>query len=970
MDDEVRRLFHEIADLSREERERILGERAISADLRAELESLLSFDSSDHHDLTDCVAGIASLAVNSKDESEFPSCGPYKLTRLLARGGMGEVYLGERADGEIEQKVAIKLLNADEQRPGWHERFLRERQVLASLSHPSIVRVIDAGNASDGQPYLVMEYVEGVPINVYAGGIGLRERLALFLAVCEGVLHAHHNLIVHRDLKPSNILVDAAGQPKLLDFGIAKLLSNTDGEQTALTQAGGRLLTPDYASPEQITGRAVTTATDVYALGTVLFELLAGEHPWKERGESRAMLEEAILHADPPRPSDAAHGSRKIAAALRGDLDSIVLKALKKAPGERYATADAFAEDVKRYLAGEAVLAQPDSASYRARKFLSRHKVGVGATAAILFALAAGSGVALWQARIARTETRTAVAVESFLEDIFRANSSSQTDPLKARQTTARELLDIGARKIDAELAGAPPAKLRVLDTLGSMYADLGLDDQAVAMYRKRLSLARLLYGKNEPAVAVSLIELASALHASQSVNEREAVLMEAKRILDSRGDVTSHDRGLLDWNLAQHYQSSDLAKAQQYAREATGIYRKVPPDKDLAAALYEEASIDLMRGQLREAEPVFTEAIEVSTKVEGAPNPDLPRLFAYLGETQQKLLEFGPAEKSFERALDTARRLNGDDHVDTVETELRLGQFLFATSRIREGLQYLERAKDTTLRTRGSDDAFYTPQVFLEYGWALVRSGRLEEGLDYISRAVDNRRKNRPGTRYLAQMLEDQARVLLDLGRTPAARKALEESEAINRQVNASPNYLHLEDRVRLLLLEGHHDAAQAAIEGFEKRMPTSPAGPSMESLNVTLLKAETALSRGNAAEAVGLGTQARQALSSALLAPFMAVTDARAALVLGRGEFTVHRSAEALPLLRQSVEIRTRLLDAKSPSLAEAQVALAMCEIDLGQRSEAAALFESAKAIHASHRELALEYKEPLRTLEQRLR
>ena len=969
MNDEVQRLFHAIVDLPKDQRERVLSSESIDREVRAEVESLLSFDSVGQLNITGCIAETASRMVGSFEKRDLPTCGPYRLVRLLAKGGMGAVYLGERTDGEIQQNVAIKLLNADEQRPGWHERFLRERQLLASLNHPSIVRVFDAGQSSDGQPYLVMEYVEGVPINIYAAGIELRKRLALFLAVCEGVSHAQHHLIVHRDLKPSNILVDAAGQPKILDFGIAKLLGETDGAQTALTQAGGRLLTPDYAAPEQITGRPVSTATDVYALGTVLFELLSGEHPWKQRRESRAMLEEAILRVDPCRPSEAARKSRKVAAALRGDLDSIILKALKKEPADRYATADALALDIERYLAGAAVLAQPESASYRARKFFSRHKVGVLSAAAIVLALAGGLGIALWQAHVARTETRTAEAVENFLEDIFRANSSDQPDPLKARQTTARELLDIGAQKIDGELAGAPAAKDRIFDILGRMYRDLGLDDQAVNVLRKRLALARALYGNNSRIVAVSLMKLAGALHASQSVNEREAVLLEARRILDRNRDFTSPDRGLLDQTLAEHYQSSDLVKAQEYARQSTAIFRKLPPDGPLGNALYEEASIDLFRGQWREAENTFAEAIAVSTKVLGDPNPNLPRLFAYLGETQQTLLEFAPAETSYRRALDVSRRLNGENHTDTLETELRLGQFLFATSRVKEGLRFLEHAKDSTLRTRGPEDAFYTPQMLLEYGWALLRSGRLEEGLGYISQAIENRRKNRPGTRFLGQMLEDQTRAFLDLGREAQARKTLDEAEAIARQVSAPPNYVRLEDRVRVLVLAGDAEAASSAIRTYEGTMPKR-SGLSLESLNLALLKSEITLVRGDAAEAVRLAADVSATLNAGPAASVMRTMEARAALSQGRGALTLQRPAEALPLLKRAVELRTEVLDAASPALADAQVALAMCAFDLGDRDQASALFARARAIQAAHRELGREFREPLRQLDQRLR
>jgi eukaryotic-like serine/threonine-protein kinase len=896
--------------------------------------------------------------------------GPYRLVRELGHGGMGTVWLAERADGTLKRPAALKLPH-----PGLHnrhflERFDRERDILAALSHPNIATLYDAGVAA-GQPFLALEYVEGVPITDHCDRSlpAVRERLFLFLQVMRAVEYAHSHLVIHRDLKPSNILVTAEGQVKLLDFGIAKLLGEEAGAETELTQVGGRMMTPDYASPEQVRGQPVSTASDVYALGTVLYELLAGEHPWKLRHGSRSALEEAILNLDPCRPSETARASRKLAATLRGDLDSIVLKALKKQPAERYATVNSFAQDIERYLAGDPVSAQPDSAWYVARKFLSRHKLAAMSSAATVLALAAGLSVALWQAHIARTQTRTAAAVERFLEDIFRANSSDQPDPVKARQTTARELLDIGARKIDGELAAVPEAKLQVLDTLSSMYRDLGLDDQAVAVQRKSVSLARTLYGNTSLRLAVALMRLAGALHASQSVGEREAVLLEAKRILDRNGDFTSQDRGLLLWNLAQHYQSSDMNKALEYSREGVNVLRAYPPSADLDEALFEYALVCVLRGDEHDAEPLLGEAIQVSKKAVGDPNPDLPRLYAYQGEARQKLLEFGPAEDSFRQALTAARKINGEDHVDTLETELRLGQFLCLSSRTKEGLRLLEHAKDIALRTKGAADPFYTPQTALEYGFALARSGRLEEGLGYISQAVDNRRKNRPGTHYLAQMLESQARVLLDLSREAEARKLLNEAVAIDEKVHAPASYIQIEDSARLAIAAGHPAEAAAAIETY--RAGRTPSGVlSLDSLNIHVLKAEAALARGDAEAAIRLAAEARAELDATAARQWLKRTEARAALAEGRGDLMQHRAPGALPLLRRALDLRSEILDANSPELAEAQVALAACYLDLGERAQAAALRDHARAIHASHPQLARGYREPLEQLARRMR
>ena len=293
MDPIVRNLFHELIDLPHDQRKKVLSEQGISAELRAEVESLFSFD-----------------FVAEPTEMQW---GHYRAVGVLGTGGMGTVYLAERTDGEIQQKVAIKILRSDVDRPSWRTRFLQERQLLAYLNHPSIARLIDAGHTENGRPYLVMEYVDGIPIDDYTAKMELRQRLALFLRVCDGVSHAHHTLIIHRDLKPSNILVDKSGQPKLLDFGIAKLMDDTKNR----TQTVERLLTPNYASPEQVHGAAETTATDVYSLGAVLHKILVGYSP-EERSESKPNLP--------------------------ADVEFILKKALRAEPEERYVSVEAFAK--------------------------------------------------------------------------------------------------------------------------------------------------------------------------------------------------------------------------------------------------------------------------------------------------------------------------------------------------------------------------------------------------------------------------------------------------------------------------------------------------------------------------------------------------------------------------------------------------------------------------------------------------
>jgi serine/threonine-protein kinase len=374
--------------------------------------------------------------------------GPYRLVAEIGSGGMASVWRAERDDMLQRRPVALKLPHGAWRRAGLAERMQREREILATLEHPNIARLYDAGVADDGQPYLALELVQGERIDAYCErlGLGIAARLNLFLQATRAVAHAHAHLVVHRDLKPSNILVTPAGDVKLLDFGIAKLLDQGVAHETALTRDAGRALTPEYAAPEQIAGQPVGTAADVYALGVLLFELLAGVRPYALKRGSRAELEEAIAAAEPARPSAVAPEARR--RALRGDLDTIVLKALKKDPAQRYATVDAFAADIERHLAHEPVLARPDGRLYRAGRFVVRHRLVVGFSGVLAVAVLAGAGVALWQAQLARAEQRRAdEAAQRALQASRIANANTTlADFLASDLASGRSTTDLVAQ--------------------------------------------------------------------------------------------------------------------------------------------------------------------------------------------------------------------------------------------------------------------------------------------------------------------------------------------------------------------------------------------------------------------------------------------------------------------------------------------------------------------------------------------
>jgi predicted Ser/Thr protein kinase len=388
MNARVEELFHDVVDLSPADRVRYFGEHQVDEGIRQEVEVLLAFDSGANSFL-DLNVRIAASRALPQLEGKGWRAGPYRLLEVIGRGGMGAVYLAERADGEVTQRLAVKLLPAGAGDP-LRERFLQERQILASLAHPNIARMLDAGHLTSGQPFLAMEYVDGKPIDVFTAGLSVRQKVALFLKVCAATAYLHRNLVVHRDLKPSNILVTVEGEPKLLDFGIAKILDVA----TDVTATGMRMLTPDYASPEQVMGGRVTTATDIYSLGAVLYLLLTGKNAHEFEDHSPEAIARTVTSREVTRPSH-------WAPELKGDPESILLKALRKDPLERYGTVEQFADDLAAFLESRTVRARSGNAWYRTRKFVRRYWVPVTAGAIVIGSLSAGLYVANRQRLVA-----------------------------------------------------------------------------------------------------------------------------------------------------------------------------------------------------------------------------------------------------------------------------------------------------------------------------------------------------------------------------------------------------------------------------------------------------------------------------------------------------------------------------------------------------------------------------------------
>jgi eukaryotic-like serine/threonine-protein kinase len=641
---------------------------------------------------------LGSAAATQTTGRSGDDLGPYRLDRLLAEGGMGRVWLAHRSDGLIERPVALKLPKGLESRPDLAQRIAREREILASLDHPHIARLYDAGVTVEGQPYLALEYVEGEPIDRFAKerGLDTRARLRLFLQVAEAVAHAHSRLVVHRDLKPSNILVNANGDARLLDFGIAKLLEEGEARETDLTKISGRALTLAYASPEQISGDPLGVASDVYSLGVVLYELLTETRPYHPARETRGALEEAVLQAIPEKPSEvaAAPESRQ---TLRGDLDTILLEALKKKPEERYSTVNEFADDVERYLKGLPVLAQPDRVLYRARKFVGRNRLGVAAAATVLAAIFGGTGVALWQTRVALAERERAFEVKEFIADIFR---DANLDEGEGRSLTAVDFLDRAQARLDNKLEAGPAVKVELLNILGSSLMSLG--------------------------------ETATA----EKVSDREMALVGDS--LDPRDPLAIRAHLVRSWVLMYR------GKTRDARREIDLVFDALPRVANLGAsdvvlAWRIRCGVSIDEGNHHEAELAGREAVRLAERSLSAHHPERLMALLELAYAHGENGDEDAARETAKRALDLAVDAHGDNplHPSIIKARSLYGNYLAASGRLDPGIEQQERALNDAMSLFGPSSmtvgVYYQNLVSNQ-----LKGGRVADALSSSEKALE----------------------------------------------------------------------------------------------------------------------------------------------------------------------------------------------------------------------------------------
>jgi serine/threonine-protein kinase len=855
----ARQRFEELVDESAEGREAGLAALAeTDPQLAAAVGDMLAADARAEGFLEEPAVPAAVkawLAASAGEVVAGQTLGPYRTVALLGRGGMGEVFLAERADGHFEQQVALKVLRRGMDSDEILRRFLRERQVLARLEHPNIARLLDGGRAADGRPFIVMERVEGEPITQWcaARGSSVEERLRLAVTCCEAVELAHRNLIVHRDLKPSNILVSGDGQVKLLDFGIAKLLTE-DGEETLLTRAGMHVLTPAYAAPEQILGGAVTTATDVYALGVVLYELLTGALPHDRSATTAAELSAKVSRETVARPSaavrkaaeaEASQGDRegtRLARRLQGDLDTILLKALHRDPARRYSSAAALADDLRRHLAGKPVSARPDTTGYRAAKFVERHRVAVAAAALVALSLVGGLAAALWQARLARAQARRAEEAQRFLTSVFRL---SEPDRANGAQLTARDLLDSGAARVDEELAHEPELRAEMLKVLGNVYFQLGLYPEALDLYRKALTLRRTLSDEPSWELAESYRRVGGAFHKTAQYAKARPFLDRALAMHESRGDDLAAAGTLNDLaNLTRA--EGDLEGAQRLLERAVALRsRSGPLDSPELAKYLNNLALALQRQQkLAKAARVYERALAIHRKNEGELSSLVAGTEDNLAMVLNNMGELDAARAHSRRALAIGERLYQRPHPD-MALFLNTAGFL-ATNRGEHdaAVRFYERALTVYEQSLGLEhpDVAYTLQ---NLGRERAAAGDARAALALHERALRIREKAYgPIHGNVATSLRDKAEAHRLLGDLADAEAALRRAAEIFHETEGPEHRRTVSVRLALgeiLSSRGRHAEAEAVLREClaVRRATLKPEDPAVAEAEAALAAA-----------------------------------------------------------------------------------------------------------------------------------
>ncbi|MGC4059957.1 MAG: serine/threonine-protein kinase [Aquabacterium sp.] len=905
--------------------------------------------------------------------------GPYRLIRPLGQGGMSVVWLAERDDGQMRRHVALKMPHAGPGQALLAERLRRERDILASLEHRNIARLYDVGVTPIGLPFLVLEYVEGQPLPAYCDELklGLHARLRLFVQVLHAVQYAHTKLVLHRDLKPSNILVSKQGEVKLLDFGIAKLIRDSEtgaAPSTELTQHNGHVLTPDYAAPEQIAGSPLTTASDVYALGVILFEMLTGQRPYRLPRGTRGALEEAILATDPRRPSQvwqdadvqthhlsavtltdlAEHyqsNPRRLSQQLRGDLDVIVAKALQKQAARRYPTAEAFAQDIAHHLAKKPIAAQPDSRWYRTRKYVQRHAWSLTAVGAVVLALSVGLGLALWQARQARQEAAKANAIKDFLVGLFENGDVEQADALRKRQQTVEQLLVNSANALGTQLRDQPQVRVELQGLVGGLLHNLAIEDGAIALREQR----------------VAQLEIMGA-----SVDDRARALRDLADSQDARGDTVgarqSLDKGLFLCKAANMRPvpvcyGLQVARGQMYvlAREADTAQRLIEPalralrieapqSAQMAEALVGMGDVLSQRNDVSASFALYEEAMGIREKMWGSTSVKLARERYTLGMSLWQVSRLEQADKELDAAWKVMSAAVGLDHINSALIELQLGRLRVFVRAPSEGRPLIDHASAVILGQASNADPRWVFDAYLVQGSEALLDGRMADAALALQRAIEMEPK------LQANLADDGTRDLIigwyldDLGQHEKARQRLYDARArlITRFSKDHPYIQRLDDTIlSSYLSEGKIDRA---MELLRQRGTTVLGG------DVATYLALKAYEKAEQAIKPGWDAMQRQPRNEQYLLSIYQFHDQ-----MGRIQLGLHRYKDAQQYFTKAI----RLLQhgyAHNPYLAMTRARYGLCLAHAGEMAGARIQLELAERAFRMQPQLSSHFQEPL--------
>jgi len=870
--------------------------------LRKEIDSLLA---ASDKTLGFIQRPLQEAARSLDDRSDITSgrqIGSYRLLGVLGEGGMGRVYLAARADDMYQQQVAIKLLHAGfAQTRRMLLRFGAERQILANLNHPNIARLLDGG-VSDGLPYLVMEYVDGVLIDEYCRRHRLttEPRLKLFCTVCRAVEYAHKSLVVHRDIKPGNILVTSDGAPKLLDFGIAKLLA--DGAELTRTRTGERMMTPEYASPEQVRGDSITTSTDVYALGVLLYELLSGRRPFHMETTSPIEMARVICEQTPTAPSMVVRQNPDLAPPdafrkLSGDLDNIVLMAMRKEPARRYVSVGQFAEDIEAFLSGYPVRARTDTWGYRSGKFIQRHRAACMATIVVAIALV---GFSIGMGLFARRAQRERVAAEreaQFLNSIFQATTPEHA---RGRQVTGRELLDQGTKRVETEFSGEPQLQATLFDNIGRAYTSLGLYRTGEQLLQRAYNLRRQTLGDSDLNTASTLDFLATAIRLENEYSRAEPLFRKALAIRKQKLQPDDLFIASSMSNLGEclYWEGQDR-EAESILRQALDLQRK-RNDDDVAMTDNYLALVLERKGDFREAVPLLREAVAINAKV-GTDTPDYANSLHNLAGALIDAGNLSEAETMDRQSLAIRRKVNGPGHPDLSYPLNNLGYLFLEKGDWASAEPFLKENVEIRRNTDGKGPRLAS--ALNNWARMLQERGDYKRADESFQEAIAMlRAANGPSSWYLAKVLANLGLLRADQGKYAEADQLEQQALDMRKKLGGDESPDQASSLVNLALVRSlQHDPAAAEPvlrEALAIRKKEMAAGhPAIISTEVRL--GEVLTDEGKTAEAEQLLRQAVSAIH-AVPFPLPAWQLAETEIALGAALAQQGHVAEAEKLLR----------------------------------------------------------------------